>query len=472
VVLPKLDVAEMQRGLEASRLPHVQIYKARLERMLELVDETMNTKVSSSANAFLRTELLIGLVRNLKLSQPSFYQYLGDIATVRHEVAILPQYMIVDGTSYIAAYQRREHTQWDEFVHAMYHRLPSFDATGIARIVILPLTLIFTDLGKVSGHVNAVVIDRKHKHAVVVEPHGSAEDFVMDRVRTLLDDSTYQVSSAYVGMGYQEKYPYCATWAPFLAGQIVLVAIQDDVSVKTAALGLDCVLVATVAKLVGGSKRKHHYRSVRIKISAMARLLAATTASKFLQDYGPGGSHAGSVLREILPDLITRAPLLWLNRMLKNNMSFVSASPSHNAAILEWYYIMHSRPRCAMWRAVQTGSNVEYKLTPGFKPAVLAEASSAQRKTMLQTILSPSGTAANMMAIVLKVFAYEGTTSSILKKDEFIPKIPPKEANGPYLPSAASQEVAEMFGITSDSASHYDVFGKGAEIALRRSKVF
>lgn len=75
-------------------------------------------------------------------------------------------------------------------------------------------------------------------------------------MRTLLDDPAYRVTSAHAADGYQGYHPYCATWAPFLAGQIVRVAVIDDVPVKTAALGLDRVLLDTMDKLANEDKRR------------------------------------------------------------------------------------------------------------------------------------------------------------------------------------------------------------------------
>lgn len=96
---------------------------------------------------------------------------------MRHDTVILPHYFLVEkpidaDTKVSDEYKKTvdRFKDWDKFAMSMYNNLPSYKATGIARVVVIPLSIKFQG----GGHANAIVIDRKHKQAVVVEPHGRA----------------------------------------------------------------------------------------------------------------------------------------------------------------------------------------------------------------------------------------------------------------------------------------------------------
>lgn len=455
-------------------------YQIKLRRLMEAAD-TIKRSVSR-ANAFFRTETLLGLHLNATKNTHAFNQFIGGIQDARKHVAILPHIYLNEPqplvpsefgddamskkTKFSLDLQREfaiAETSWSFFAADLYANIPSFEATGIGRIVVFPLT-IHSNRG--GDHANALIVDRKYNVMTLVEPHGIPIPWVQTAIRHIVQEPTYPLGSAFTGNGFQRSLNYCATWAPYLTSEIVKVAINEDVPCDVAAMGLDRVLNNERRRIVG----RHANSKAASTLDKIARLLSAAMASKILQSFAPGGAHIGSVLREVMPEIMQRSPLDIANHMLVQPKAVRSQEFKH--AVFEWYHIMHSRPRCAFWRQTHKDGKGTYRLTPGFKPAILQEASSSARDIILKEILSPDSNSARKLTLRLSIRAFDLETERIADLDRWAPKIPAREAKGAYFPSAIGLAIARLLKLPDLTQAHWDVFGKGAEMAIRQNKTF
>ena len=441
----------------------VSSFHSNLRRLLDLTVGFKDKTIITPKNAYLTTEILVGQALNARIASPLYVQFLAGIADLKEHVSVLPSIfgmMPIDGPEstdtaptedFMLMVKNRYASQVIEFkamrsfAQEMFDSLPSFPATGLARLVIMPISF-ETD---VASHANAVVVDRKHHVAVVCEPLGEATPFVRALVADVIG-SEYKVSSALTDVGYQRDLNYCGTWAPFIAANIARVAILEDVPVDAASRHLQDALRTEVERL-----EPEHQESVPFLVSRMARALAAVSAMLELRAFGPGSTDATSVLGEIGPDIACRTPL----KLLREGFTNMPDAVDVHSALIEWYRIMHTRQRCSSWKVANDDGM--FALVPGFEEVIRREAS----ETSMPVLLSG----------ILRFDNVTGWLEQMRIDDEeasALPKAPDTELRGSYFPSAVALEVAELFGLRAHDEAHYSVFGKGAEIALRRTAAF
>ena len=420
-----------------------------MKQLASLADAATHARVALPENAFFETEALLGLQLNSMAIGFGTAIYLSP--HYANDVTTLPPFDLR-----LSSEDAPQHTRWNSFVRRLFDRIPSFDKTRIARLVVIPL--------KLDQHANSLVVDREHRVAVVCEPHGLARGTAIEAVAKLLPTEYRVVSSIVTASArYQSRLPYCATWAPFLAAEIVKVAFEDEVSAEDAALGLEAVLVQECMEYKQTTEQGR--RRWRHRMDGIARLLAATAASLYLHEFSPGGTHIHSILGEVIPDILTKQPLKLLQAWdMQIDIHKLDADRLW-PAMLEWYALMQGRNRCASWRYDK--ATAMFNLVAGFKPIVMSQVSKGSRPHV-QALMDAS----SKHRWQLRAYAHEDDVATLLNLDRRLPKIPKSHRNRAYWPSVATQKAVDLLGLQPHSIAHKYVFGYGAEMALKRTKRF
>jgi len=467
---------EIEDARALSLRPTCVAYRTLLSKLMRFADTIFGDAiVLKMTDAGLATEYVVGLDDG-RHSGAHIVQYLGSIEDSMHEVAALPPLMLGVRGGADTALAQRGHILNDVALDAL-RRMPAFEVTGSARIVAVPVLLKYLH----GAHANMLVIDRKHKQAILVDSNSGSNAEARERLQVLLREHMGSIT-LHTGMRYA-KYQYysvtCATWAGFLGAQIIREAVQEDVSVLRAAAALDVVYAQErhkqASSIEAASTGASQYASVRVNQSLdnVAKLLAVARGARLLQHLRPGGTLPGTVKHEVAPDLVARDAYHCAHMILQYALARLEIPPEVAEevegtdddlskqrqeaieAVKEWLVIMHSRPRCMQMRGTSAG----FFLLPGFSTEVGAEASQSSRAWLQQKVFGR--TMRGLVRIVsdkVKVFASDTPAEKLGQ----MPTLPAAALTQPFRPSHAGNEIAKAIGLSEDVLSIGDVYGQAA----------
>ena len=377
--------------------------KERFAKMMDLSQELVETPEIKPSNQFLDAEIVVGGIVNIVFHGPALIGMLGHLSDMRHRVSVLPPAILelrMDAKHNSEPAPGRTYAHNSTWIRSLLMNMPPTDPTGLAHFVLIPLSLQYVND---SGHCNALIVDRKAKQAFVVEPHGAAEAAILFMAHGLLPPE-YRVLPPWKRRFWgapQKDLPFCQTWAPFLASQIVRMAVQDGSTLEDASTEYYDVINEVWrerAKVIddrltaenGGSQLSEDQivamvTTLQKRMDHVGMLVAAAQGAEVLRHCSAAGFSGRDLVAQAIECLVTRDPTLITTIVQRKFSGSEGMVPAFN----EWLSMIHYQPRCA---SLNVNSDGHIVLVPGFAGLVQKQTTDVVRQQLLRELKTGSKT--------------------------------------------------------------------------------